>query len=139
MPVRDQPRVPRSATQQGLQPWIRKLLVSAAVAATLAATVPVASAGDTSTRWDSLSESSGCGDPFTRTPVASERGWLTDSEAILGPFGTYFGRSLTEVRSHLRDWTVPNSGGHSVRVHEDMLPALEEVGSPGPRHRGPCL
>lgn len=86
-----------------------------------------ARASDTSTRWDSISESPGCGDPYTRTPFATKKGALTDAEAILGPFGTYFGRSFSEIREHLRFWTVPNSGGTRVRVHEAMLPALLDV------------
>lgn len=86
-------------------------------------------ASDVATRWDRFSESSGCGDPFTRTPVASKIGTLSDSEAILGPFGTYFGRSVGEVRTKLRSWTVPFSGGRQVRVHEAMLPSLRQVTS----------
>ena len=86
-----------------------------------------ATASDTSTRWDSFSESSGCGDPYTRTPFVSKQGSLADSEPILGPFGTYFGRSIAEVRSRLVNWSVPGSGGRTVKVHQAMLPALEQV------------
>ena len=88
---------------------------------------PPTSASDVSTRWENFSESFGCGESFTRTPVATKRGWLTDSEAILGPFGSYFGRSISEVRDNLTFWTVPHSGGHRVRVHEAMLPSLQRV------------
>ncbi|HEU4894816.1 MAG TPA: hypothetical protein VFT85_03170, partial [Acidimicrobiia bacterium] len=65
------------------------LLVLALATSVLAVSSP-ASASDNTTRWDRFSESSACGDPFTRTPVASRIGSLSDSEAILGPFGTYF-------------------------------------------------
>jgi hypothetical protein len=98
-----------------------------ALAATLAHSPSPANASDTSTRWDSFSESSACGDPFTRTPVASKIGPLSNSEAILGPFGSYFGRSIAEVRNRLRYWTVPQSGGTRVQVHEAMLPSLQKV------------
>jgi hypothetical protein len=97
------------------------------VAASLAIPQDPADASDTATRWDRLSESSACGEPFTRTPVASKRGGLSDSEAILGPFGTYFGRSVSEVRSKLVSWTVPGSGGMRVQVHQSMLPSLRRV------------
>ncbi len=82
---------------------------------------------DTITRWDSFSESSTCGAPYTRTPYVSRRGWLSDSERILGPFGTYFGRSIEEVRSDLTWWTVPLSGGRRVLVNRAMLPDLKQV------------
>lgn len=88
---------------------------------------PPATAADTSTRWDSFSESTACGAPFTRGPYASRIGYLADSEAILGPFGTYFGRSISQIRSNLRYWTVPYSGGMKVRVHKAMLPSLQKV------------
>jgi hypothetical protein len=94
----------------------------------LVVTAPTgARASDTSNRWDSISESSGCGDPYIRGPFASKKGWLVDSEAVLGPFGTYFGRSIAQIRSKLVFWTVPYSGGRRVRVHQAMLPSLEDV------------
>lgn len=88
-----------------------------------------AAASDTSTRWESFSESSGCGEPFTATPFASQEGGLPDGEPILGPFGTYFGRSISQVRASLVPWTVPGSGGRTVLVHRAMLPSLEQVRS----------
>lgn len=103
------------------------LAVAAAVGLTLVSFPPPASAADTATRWDSFSESSACGDPFTRTPVASKIGDLGNSEAILGPFGAYLGRSIAEVRTRLRYWTVPQSGGARIQVHEAMLPSLLKV------------
>lgn len=86
-----------------------------------------ADASDTATRWDSLSESSSCGAPFTRTPFASRSGFLADSEPLLGPYGTYFGRTISEIRAQLVYWTVPYSGGRRVLVHQKMLPSLQEV------------
>lgn len=104
------------------------LLLSLVLIAALVGANPDAAMGsDTSTRWDSFSESSGCGDPYTRTPFVSKTGSLADSELILGPFGTYFGRSVADVRSRLVYWTVPGSGGRSVRVHGAMLPSLQQV------------
>ncbi|MGB8361940.1 MAG: M15 family metallopeptidase [Acidimicrobiia bacterium] len=88
---------------------------------------PPALASDTSTRWEAFSESSGCDSPYTRTPFASKMGSLPNSEAILGPYGTYFGRSISEIRSHLVYWNVPYSGGRRTLVHEAMIPALNEV------------
>jgi hypothetical protein len=111
------------------QPQIRlrgALVVTVLMVTTLLYAPPL-SASDTSTRWESFSESTECGGSFTRTPVASKKGWLTDSETILGPFGAYFGRSISEVRDDLVFWTVPYSGGLRVRVNKAMLPALQEV------------
>lgn len=86
-----------------------------------------AQASDTVTRWDSFSESSTCGEPYTRTPYVSKSGGLSNSEPILGPFGTYFGRTVGEVRTKLVWWTVPGSGGQRIQVHKSMLPDLKEV------------
>jgi len=86
-----------------------------------------ADASDTSTRWQAFSESSGCGSPYTRTPFASKQGTLANTEPVLGPYGTYFGRSMSEIRTHLVYWNVPHGGGRRVLVHEDMIPALKNV------------
>lgn len=82
---------------------------------------------DPSTRWDTFSESSGCGDPLTATPFATRQGGLSDAELILGPYGTYFGRSVSEIRTNLVPWAVPGSGGRVVQVHRAMVPALQQV------------
>ena len=102
------------------------LLSLALVAGEVAYPLPAA-ASDTSTRWESFSESSGCSDPYTRTPFVSKSGGLGESEPILGPFGTYFGRSISAVRSRLAPWGVPGSGGRVINVHQDMIPALNQV------------
>ncbi|MEE8405593.1 MAG: M15 family metallopeptidase, partial [Acidimicrobiia bacterium] len=102
------------------------LLTLVLIAAVMANPI-TAMGSDTSTRWDSFSESSTCGDPYTRTPFVSEQGSLAESEPIFGPFGTYFGRSIAEVRSSLVYWAVPFSGGRTTKVHRAMLPALNQV------------
>jgi hypothetical protein len=89
--------------------------------------VPVARAADTSTRWENFSEATACGEPYTRTPNMSREGTLFNSDPILGPFGTYFGRNLAEVRRDLVYWTVPSSGGQRVQVNKAALPAFMEV------------
>jgi len=103
------------------------LIVAAVVMVAVLLTPGTSYGSDTSTRWDSFSESSSCGDPFTRGPFASKRGYLSNTETILGPFGTYFGRSIAEIRTKLRYWTVPQSGGLRVPVHVAMLPSLQKV------------
>lgn len=85
------------------------------------------SASDTATRWETFSESTQCNGAYTRPPYVSKTGLLSDSEQILGPFGTYFGRSIAEVRDELVLWAVPGSDGIKVRVHRDALPAFQEV------------
>jgi hypothetical protein len=102
------------------------LVVVAVMLMTLVPQTP-ALASDTSTRWESFSESSGCSAPYTRTPFASKTGSLANSEPVLGPYGAYFGRSISEIRSHLVYWDVPYSGGRRVLVHDSMVPALDEV------------
>jgi hypothetical protein len=96
------------------------------VAATSTLTIP-ALASDTSTRWENFSEASACGEPYTRTPNMSRSGSVSNSEPILGPFGTYFGRSVGQVRSDLVNWTVPNSGGQRVLIHRAALDAFNRV------------
>ncbi|MFV1961920.1 MAG: M15 family metallopeptidase, partial [Acidimicrobiia bacterium] len=103
------------------------LLLSLVLVAGVLANPITAMGSETSTRWDSFSESSGCGEPFTGTPFVSKQGILAESEPILGPFGTYFGRSIADVRSSLVTWVVPGSGGRTVKVHQAMAPALNQV------------
>jgi hypothetical protein len=86
-----------------------------------------AGASDTSTRWESFSEATACGEPYTATPKMSKTGIVSTNEPILGPFGTYFGRSIAQVRNELVFWTVPNSGGQRVQIHRAALPAFQQV------------
>ncbi len=88
---------------------------------------PARASADTDVRWENFSESSSCGDPYTQTPYVSKSGALAGSEAILGPFGTYFGRSISQVRSQLVYWVVPFSNGRRVQVHKAALPAFKRV------------
>ncbi len=88
---------------------------------------PGAGASDTSTRWQSFSEATACGEPYTRTPQMSRTGAISGTEPILGPFGTHFGRTIDQVRTDLVYWTVPGSGGVGVRVHRAALPAFQKV------------
>jgi hypothetical protein len=96
---------------------------------TLAMIIPSLPVGasDTTVRWESFSESPECGEPYTRPPMGSRSGSLPYSEPILGPYGTYFGRTITQVRSRLVLWTVPGSGGQRILVHKSILPALQRV------------
>lgn len=86
-----------------------------------------ADAADTATRWESFSEATACGEPYTRTPNMSKTGIISSSEPILGPFGTYFGRTVGQVRADLVSWTVPGSGGQRVQIHRAALPAFQKV------------
>ena len=103
------------------------MIVIGLVCVLIAAHASEADASDTVTRWTSFSESSTCENPYTRTPYVSKSGWLSDGERILGPFGTYFGRSIDEVKSSLALWTAPGSGGRRILVHRAMLADLEQV------------
>ncbi|HVR33639.1 MAG TPA: FG-GAP-like repeat-containing protein [Acidimicrobiia bacterium] len=104
------------------------LRISTAVIALLVGLAPPGAAStDSSVSWTTLSESTTCGAPYVATPIMSRIGSLADSDRILGPFGSYFGRTVGEVRTALVDWTVPMSGGQRVRVHRAALPAFEQV------------
>ena len=76
-----------------------------------------------------FNESQGCGEPATINPLAATTGWLADSELVRGYKGGFYGRSIGAIRDQLVDWVIPMSGGHVLRVHERMLPALELVAS----------
>jgi hypothetical protein len=80
-------------------------------------------------RLPSFNESAGCTEPQgIRGPYASVvSADLSGTEAILGPWGDFFGRDLDEVRSRLVEVPLPMTGGHEVTVwvHEAVLPALE--------------
>lgn len=82
---------------------------------------------DTVTRWEEFSESVECNDAYTRGPFVTREGLLPNSERVLGPFGTYFGRSIGEIRDQTVLWTVPGSGGRRVWVHRAALPAFQRV------------
>ena len=107
---------------------MRKLIPCVLAAAILSNPIgTVQASSDTSVRWNSFSESSSCGEPYTRPPLMSRAGSVSESEPVLGPFGTYFGRTISEVRTRLVYWTVPGSGGRRVLVHEAALPAFQQV------------
>ena len=97
------------------------------LSAALVVTSLPAGASDTTVRWESFSESPECNQPYTRPPMVSRSGSLPNNEPILGPYGTYFGRSITQVRSRLSLWTVPGSGGQRILVHKAALPAFQRV------------
>lgn len=108
----------------------RRIRLAAGVAMIAALAVPhvAATAGsDSAVRWTSMSESSNCGQSYIGTPIMSTSGLLTDSERILGPWGGYYGRTLAAVNADLVTWTVPMSGGRTVRVNRQALPAFQQV------------
>ncbi len=74
-----------------------------------------------------FNESHGCGVAGYRGPLAGRDGWLPTSQQIFGPFADYFGRNYSQVASQMVDWTVPGSGGRTVKVHIDALPAFLQV------------
>jgi hypothetical protein len=103
------------------------LISGALLLATVLPNPAPARASDTVTRWEHFSESSGCGDPYTKPPYVTKSGLLGNSEAILGPYGSYFGRSVSEIAARVGWWTVPFSGGRRVLVHQAALPAFNRV------------
>jgi hypothetical protein len=78
----------------------------------------------------SFTESAGCAAPQgIRGPYASLAGYLDDPIAIGGPWGSFFGRDLGEVRAHLVPMDLPNGDDPpvTVYVHERVAPALQTV------------
>jgi len=77
----------------------------------------------------SFNESAGCLEPQgIRGPYASVvSGDLPGTEAVLGPWGDFYGRDLDEIRGHLAEVALPMTGGREVTVwvHEAVVPALE--------------
>lgn len=80
-----------------------------------------------SSTWPSFNESNGCDALRTSAPLASQQGWLPDSEAIRGPYGDHFGRTVGAIRSQLVNWAVPMSDGVVQKVHSRALPAFQQV------------
>lgn len=77
--------------------------------------------------WSSIAESGGCGLPRFYPPRTGASGGLGSNTYVRGPFGALFGRTIGQVEANLVSWTVPMSGGVSVRVHKRLLPALRIV------------
>ena len=75
------------------------------------------------------SESNGCGVPRLFSALARNQGGLADSEALRGPFGAMFGRTIGQARAASVAWPVPFSGGLTVRVHSRALAAFNQVAS----------
>ena len=101
--------------------------MSGLIFALLAFPSNTAVASDTATRWETFSESTECNGSYTRPPMATKTGLLANSEKILGPFGTYFGRTIGEVRGELVPWTMPGSHGRRVLVHRAAYPAFQQA------------
>ncbi len=85
---------------------------------------PAAAVGET---WPNANESDGCTGLQTATPLATKIGFLSNGEAIRGPYGDMFGRTVSAVRGDLVRWTVPMSGGRTISVHKRALPAFQQV------------
>lgn len=85
---------------------------------------PAVAVGET---WPNSNESDGCGGLQTPTPLATRIGSLPSSERLLGPYGDMFGRTIGAAANDLVTWTVPMSGGRTVRVHRRALPAFQQV------------
>ncbi|HKX74819.1 MAG TPA: M15 family metallopeptidase [Acidimicrobiia bacterium] len=106
---------------------MKRLLLLALALIVGAPPAPALATSDSSVRWTSFSESSTCGEPYTRPTYMTKSGAVPSDEPILGPFGTYFGRTLSQVKARLVSWEVPGSGGQKVLVHQTALPAFQEV------------
>lgn len=98
----------------------RIVLVAVLVAASI---LPVGAAA----HEGNFTESEACGTGGYVGPLTETGGWLPTDQEIFGPYADYFGRNYTQVANSMVRWTVPGSGGKTVRVHRDALPAFEQV------------
>ena len=81
----------------------------------------------TSTAGDAgpnFTESGSCGTYGMRGPQATST-LLGSTEQVYGPFADFFGRNRTQVANSTSIWNTPS--GHSYRVHNRTLPALQQV------------
>lgn len=76
---------------------------------------------------NNFTESEACGTGGLRGPLTETGGWLPTDQEIFGPYADFFGRNYQQVAASMVRWTVPGSGGRTVRVHVDALPAFEQV------------
>ena len=108
------------------RPWLVLLIVSLAMPAWMVG--QSSGAGATAgAPWPAVNESSGCGQLRTYPPLATRTGRLPRTEAVGGPYGAMFGRTIGEVEDSQVWWTVPMSNGQTIRVHRRALPAFERV------------
>ena len=79
-----------------------------------------------------FSESSGCdgaagiATPMSTTDSSANRS-LPAGHTVRGPWGDFFGRNYQDVAGSMVNWTVPMSGGKTVKVHQRALPAFQQV------------
>lgn len=105
-----------------------------AIAALSASAPPVDAPPPPVSAWaPSFNESSGCETASgTITPMTTSddpgRAIPSDHE-VRGPWGTYFGRNLSDVSSSLTPWVVPMSGGRTILINRAALPAFQRVAS----------
>ncbi|HEX9855249.1 MAG TPA: FG-GAP-like repeat-containing protein [Acidimicrobiia bacterium] len=81
-----------------------------------------------------FNESGACDDPAgvitpASTTNSSSNRSLPPGHEVRGPWGAFFGRDYSDVAGSMVDWTVPMSGGITVRVHQRALPAFQRVAS----------
>jgi hypothetical protein len=115
---------------------LRAFRVGTAVALALAAFPPMAGADDLgvgegarAVTLPSFNESAGCDGPLGVVgPYASRSGGVSPEEAVLGPWGDFFGRSMEEVHASLVAMELPGTDRpFIVYVHARVVPALEQV------------
>ncbi len=110
-------------------PRIRLLIFFFSLVGVFVLTIPAASiANDAGVGEANFAESRGC-EPFVpgpSRPLVSRVGYMTTSEQIRGPWADMFGRTYYQVSQSLVDWRIPGTS-RTVRVHERLLPALNQV------------
>jgi hypothetical protein len=115
-----------------------RFAVLAALIGVFALTLPVASlANDAGVSGANFAESKGC-EPFTAglsRPLVNSTGYMSTNEQIKGPWGDMFGRTYYQVSQSLVEWQLPGTS-KILRVHERMIPALDQAGASLEAHFG---
>jgi hypothetical protein len=83
-----------------------------------------------------FAESRGCNPyvPGPSRPFVSRSGYMSTTEQIRGPWGDMFGRTYYQVSQSLVSWRIPGTS-KTMRVHERLLPALNQVADNLNAHR----
>jgi hypothetical protein len=86
------------------------------------------SASDAGVSLANFSESRGCdpGIAGPQRPHVASSGTMSVNDQIRGPWADMFGRTYYQVRDSLEWWRIPGTS-KSIRVHERVLPALEQA------------
>lgn len=115
---------------------VRRLLGAVSLALALAAGAvpaaagpPAAEPGPRAVTLPSFTESPGCNGPYGISgPLATHSGYQGPEEALPGPWGGFFGRTMREVHAQMVPVQLPGADRpFTLYVHQRVVPALDRV------------